>query len=1179
MAFASYVALPFGLALYIPQLAAQHGIRLDVERVRVEPFGSRLMLSGVRVATSGDSSVEWSEVEARIDLATLLSDRRVVLDDFRLSEATVRTGDPRANPFGAWPAVPPALAEAVSVGALVVNDMELATASEALGHPVAIDWIRISSLDAVFQPEGAEVEAKASIGEGRFTLQGRLNVDESGWILDAAEVRANDVPTDGFTAMSGAGGAWHGRLDGAGPMRLVYSPVNSAFNATTGGRWAIAGWELGLAQATVSGARAEWDGAAFATFSGSTLDTLGVDGEVGLHEARVDIDDVLAVEAEEVVLRIDASQVPGTPRARRVPQAPAASTASTGSTSPQTPEAPPTSQPPATRLSMDGRIPAVRLSGKGAVFEAVGAEATNVALQLTLAITEGVAVEVDWLKAAALAVSLPAGRSLDMEGIGLDHVVVESATNTVSAAAGTAERVGWRGLTTPQGTGAATSLAVQRLERQANGGLRLATAVAETVEDRSDDAELRLRDVALDSTTLSPAFAGPVAIGAVRISDAWLERDASTLIVEGLSLGGVERDDTGVVNITSGRAEVVDHFHTGGQTTTGTEVALTGGTVSERGWAAASVRLGEMAIETDDASYTLRGLAVDDAAGEDEQVRARLARLGTLELGSGGSRIMAEGLSADSPTWRRGAGDARTVEAASITLDTVDRHRWRSSGWRVTGVETTASGQTNAATVSLETLALNTAGDSTAGAQRIVLDGLRFDGGSTFHATSARAQRTSFRASGGTDIELANPQADALQWNGETLVAEQGAAPLMRIAAPAASASFDTVAFTSARLGASGMHQLGTVTSRSGQGKVERLFEWTAGGSALGGYQVPASGETMLDAAEMHDVEITGGAGGSGEARLRVDRVIARGARIDASGAAFAVAVVDGIALDDARDHTGATVHTLRASPLTIRGSALAVGALSLAGLESRIGVGKDGDWELPALPIGSGKTRSAFDVPAFGVRIEEATTAAPGPVIRIVDRTTEPDFTARVEVASAALHGLDSEAIGLPTRFSVEASADVFTALQATGVLVPTLTGTDVDLSATVHGLSLPALSPYPQLHLGQTVEGGHADVTLDATVRTSDLEGVADVTLKEVVLGGLDPRAGPPEAGSGSQEASPTLRAVLDALADEQDRIGLRVPLRARLDAPELDLDALVLRALAEAAMGPAEARPSAE
>ena len=1131
VAFASYVALPFGLAWYMPRLAAQHGIRLDVERVQVDPFGSRLRLSGARIATAVDSSIEWSSVEARVDLAELLSGR-LVLDGFRLSEAKLHAGGARADAAGMLPRVPAALPEEVSVGDLVIDEVELVSISETLGRPVTIDWLRISSLDDVFRPEGAEVQADVSIGKGRSKLQGRIGLDATDWILNA-EVGANDVPLDGLPALLGAGGSWRGRLDGSGPVRLVYAPGNGAFSATISGRWAVDGPELGLAGALISGARADWDGAAFITFSGDAVDALSADVEIGLREVRVDVVDVLQAETAELMLRIDASQAPET------------------------------------RLSVEGRSPTVRVSGKGGVFEAIDAEATNLVSQIALTFADDVEFEVDRLASNALAATLPNGRSIGMERIALERAAVESGTNAVSAAAATAARVDWRGFTAPRSTGMATRLAMQRIERHGNGGFRIALASAETIEDRNGDSILRLHDVALDSATLSPA--GTAAAGGVRVSDAWIEDEASTLVVERLSLGGVEQDEGGAVSIASGRAHVVDHMLAGKQAIVGSGLEFTGATVSGQAWEAAHVRLGGLDVDTGAASYALRELTLADATGEGEGGTARFVRLGRMEHGSGGNRIVLEDLYAESPAWSGEAGDARAIEIASVTLDTMGRGGWRSSGWRLTGVEAAASGRAGADTASLESLGWNAADDSTAGAQRIKLDRLTFDGESTARVAGASAGRTYCRASDGSGIDVAGLHADTLEWDGETLAAERGAAPLLSIAATPIRASFDTVEFTSARLGAGGMRRLATLTSASGRGHVEHVLEWSTGALALGGYHAEASGMTMLDSVETRDVDVVGDAN---EGRLRADRLAARGARIDPSGAMvlLATAEVDGITLDDTHGgRAGMSARALQASPLTIRESGVEIGVLSLSGLESTIGVSENGDWEIPALPIGTGEAQSSSRV-----RIEEASTADSGSIVRIIDRTTEPDFTVGIDVSSAALRGFDSEAIDVPARFSVEAAAGVFTALQAGGVLTPTLTGTDLDLNAMVHGLSLRELSPYSRLHLGRRLEGGHADVTLDVTVRASDLEGVADFTLSEIVLGGAELPAGLP--GSGPVGPSP-LDAALDVLEDGQGRVELKVPLRGKLDDPGFDFDGLVTRALAGAALETAETSPKAE
>ena len=1128
--FATYVALPFGLAWYLPQYAAQYGIRLQVERARVEPFSSTLEFSGVRVAASGGSSIEWSNVETRVDLAELASGR-LVLDGFRLSEAKLRAGDPGMDATGLLPKLPAALPEDVSVGELVIDGVELATASEALGHRATIDWLRISSLDGVFRPEGAEIEANLSVGKGRSRLRGRVNLDESGWILNAAEVVANDVPLDGLPTLLGADGAWRGRLDGTGPVRLVYSPINGAFSATAGGRWAIEGLELGLAEIEILGARVDWNGAAFMMSSGDGLDTLSVDGEIGLREIRIGVADMLEIEAAEIVLQVDASQAPET------------------------------------RLSVEGHIPVARLTGKGGAFEGVHAQATNLASRVALRIDDDIGVDVDWLKSGAFGVTLPADRSIELEQVELERVVVAPASNAVSAAAGTVQRAVWRGFTGPRRTGTATQLAIERIERHGNGEIQLALASAESVEDRQEDSVLRLREVTLDSTTFSPA--ATLAVGAARIADVWLASETSTLVLERLTLDGVERSEAGAVRIASGRAHLVDHARTGDRAIVGTELELAGGAVSGRTWEAEHVRLGEVDIESSDVSYTLRTLALADAAGEGEGFDARLATLGTLELGFGGHRVVMSDLAADSPAWHEGAGGARTIKAGSIALDTVQRHRWRSSGWRLTGVETTASGRASASAASLETLVLEAAQDSTTGARRIDFDTLVYDGESAVHAASASAERTYFRAGDGSGIDVAGLSADAIDWNGETLDAGRGEALLMSVTAAPVRASFDAVAFTSMRLGADGIRELGTLTSASGRGKVERVLEWSAGALALNDYRAPAYGETTFDFIETRDVELVGDAG---EARLRAERAAARGTRIDASGATgFANAQLDGVTLDGTRGRANTSVRALRASPLTIRESALEIGALSISGVESEIGLSESGDWELPALPIGTGDARSSFRV-----RIQEASTAEPGSVLRLTDRTTEPVFAQSIDIAEAALRGFDSEAIGVPARFSVEATADFFSALRADGILVPTLTGTEFDLDATVRGLSLRELSPYSRLHLGRPVEGGYADVALDATIRTSDLEAVADFTLSEIALGKSEVPAQSPAPGA---EYASMLDTALNSLTDEQGRIELKVPLHGRLDAPDFDFDGLVVRAFARAALETAQALPKAE
>ena len=805
VAFASYVVLPLGLTWYIPQLAARHGVHLQIERARVEPFQSTVRLYGVGVATSGQSPTRWSSVAGRVDLAALVSGR-LVLDDFRLSEAELSVGEPIAGMDGVLPGE-------VSIGELVIDDVELGAISEAAGHPVTIDRLRVASLDRALRPEGTEVEASLSVGAGRAGLQGRISLDGAAWIL-TGEVSADEVPFEGLPALLGASGSWRGRLGGAGPVRVVYSPASGASSTTTRGRWAVDGLELGLgfspglrpgngpvpgsepgtkpepetgpgpgpARADLSVARADWNGTAFLSVYENALEGLSVDGELGLREPRIRIDERFDLEATELMLRIDASRTPET------------------------------------RVTVDGRIPELRANGTGGAFAAVGVEAANLASRIVLTLDDVAEADVEELTISALDVRLPAGRSIDAQQITLRHAVFAGDTEVMSAAAGTAERIGWRGFAGPQSTGTAARMAVEQVERLEGGALRASLASAEAVGGRNGDSDLRLHDVALESAVFAPA--GTLSVGAARISDARLADAASTLILEGLGLDGVTRNIAGTVNVESARAGIVDHTRTGTWTMVGRGLDLAGGTIADDAWEARSVRVGTVDIGTAEAGWAVRGLTLADAAGGDGRVSARSAESEALELGFGGRRIAMEGLSVDAPSWHEGAMGAQAIEAASTTLDTRRRHRWHSDGWRLTGVERAASGRVGADAASLETLVLNVADDSTIGARGVELGALSFDGESVMRATNAGAQRAYRRAHDGAGIDVAGVSAESVEWNGEALVAERGTAPLMSLAASALRVSFDGVAFTSARMGTDGAHEFVTLKSmRSGRGR------------------------------------------------------------------------------------------------------------------------------------------------------------------------------------------------------------------------------------------------------------------------------------------------------------------------------------------------------------------------
>ena len=1111
--FASYVALPFGLSWYLPQLAERHGMPLSLTRVRVEPFESRVHLHGVRIGTAQDAATTWSSVEARVDLAALLSGR-LVLDDLRMSEAKLLAGGNRTGAGIPELAIAPAaLTEELGLGELVIERVELAALSEALGSPVMIDRARIASLAELFGPDGSAIEGGVSVGGGQSRLTGRISADASGWILDV-ELDASAVSLDGVTALPGPGGSWRGTIDGSGPVRLVYSPVNGAFSATTGGRWAIEGPEVRHADAVISAARAEWDGTAFLVFSESAVELFSIDGELGLRGLDAKDADVLQVDAAAVTLRIGATSSP------------------TGS------------------LSIDASIPVLRFGSRGGAVEVVAAEATHLASRAVVTFADAVAIEIDRLKSSTLTAELPAGRSVYMDRVELERAVVGSETGAATVGAAAAGLVEWRGFTELQRDGTAAGLALQGFERRGDGGIRIALASAETLEAGDGGAALRLHDLVLDGTSLSPA--GSAEVGGIRASDARHSSDAGTLVLERLSLAGVERDADGSVSVGSGRALVVDRSLADGQALVGADFELTGATVSSPAWRANALRFGQVDISTGDASYALQALALTDVAGEDGTASAGLARAASIEQGSGGSRITLEDVVAGSPAWNDGQVRADTVEAASLILDIIGQRRWQSSGLRLTGVAT-ESGRTSAASASADNLAMHAADQSTAGARRIELVGLTFEGGPTARASNASVERLQIRGRDGSSAAVEGLRADSLEWSRETLAAERGEALRMTVVGTPVSTSFDTVGFTSVRLGSGGERQLDAMSAATirGGSEPDRSPRWTAEGLELAGYRASDAGEAALDAVETHAVEVHGDANG---ARMRAERLSARAVRIHPSGNTMvALAALDGVSVDDPDGRSNASARALQVSRLSFGDSSVGIGSLALTRVDGTIGLTETGSWELPPIPIGAG------DGPAsFTLRIEEADTADSESVIRFVDRTAAPDFVASIGITRAALHGFDSAAIGVPASFTVEAAGDTFASLRADGALIPTLTGTDLDLNARVGGLSLPDLAPYARLHLGQGIAAGHADLTLDLAVRSSDLEGVASLSSRVI---GLGERVSP--------APSPTLDSALALMMKRQGGIELQAPLRARVDDPEFDFDGLLARALADRAI----------
>ena len=563
-----------------------------------------------------------------------------------------------------------------------------------------------------------------------------------------------------------------------------------------------------------------------------------------------------------------------------------------------------------------------------------------------------------------------------------------------------------------------------------------------------------------------------------------------------------------------------------------------------------------------DASFALRELSLADTAGEGWSGNAREVRLGGIERWFGGNRVAGSDLSANAVAWEEDAASARDIGIVSVTLDLMGRFRWQASGGRLNGVDVGVSGRARADAVAMESLTMSVAEESMIGISGFESGGLTFDGENLLQASSATAGRARFRVRGDVSVDATGLRADALEWNGESLAAERGEAPLMSVRAAPVRASLDSVKFGSARLGARGLLHLDALSAASFRGDVasESHLQWTAGNSRLAGYRARGSGEATLDFVETREVEVVVV---GDDARLRADRFAVRDTRLDSSGdLRLANVHVDGVTSGRANDNRF-SADAVRGGHVVLRDAGLEMGSLDLSGLETTIGMNEKGEWDLPLPPLGTGSAGAPYSV-----RIDEAGIVDHRAVVHVVDRTTDPEFAARVDVARATLRGYRSSAPGSPARFSIESAADAFSSARVEGALIPTLTGTDLDLNADLRGLTLPAFSPYARLHLGHDLAAGQADATLALAVRSADLDGVVDFRPSGVRFRDTESRTNRSVLGS-----------ALALIEERNGAIELKATLRGGVDDPDFNLDRLLVHALADSALDAAEVLEKAE
>lgn len=182
---------------------------------------------------------------------------------------------------------------------------------------------------------------------------------------------------------------------------------------------------------------------------------------------------------------------------------------------------------------------------------------------------------------------------------------------------------------------------------------------------------------------------------------------------------------------------------------------------------------------------------------------------------------------------------------------------------------------------------------------------------------------------------------------------------------------------------------------------------------------------------------------------------------------------------------------------------------------------------------------------------------------ISLVDRRFSPPVKQDMFIKQLIVENLDQRQPDSKTKIKLQSSVGEFGKFNAEGVAKPFAEALMIDLEGEIHALELPNLSPYSEAYLGYHLTRGQYDHKFDLKLENQDIKLKNKLLLRQLELESVDPDKPQPI----EKQLDVPLGIALDMLRDSHNNIELNVPIKGRLDDPDININNVINKALAKA------------
>ncbi|MBF0280073.1 MAG: DUF748 domain-containing protein [SAR324 cluster bacterium] len=173
---------------------------------------------------------------------------------------------------------------------------------------------------------------------------------------------------------------------------------------------------------------------------------------------------------------------------------------------------------------------------------------------------------------------------------------------------------------------------------------------------------------------------------------------------------------------------------------------------------------------------------------------------------------------------------------------------------------------------------------------------------------------------------------------------------------------------------------------------------------------------------------------------------------------------------------------------------------------------------------------------------------------LRFMDKKIQPNYFLNLNELESRLHGL-TEIYEKPANISLKGKLNGQTPLQINGKIHPLAEKFFLDLELQSKGIDMSSFSTYSSRFLGYKIEKGQLSLNLKYKVSGNHIDSENSVLLDHFTLG---------QEVESPDALNVPLKLALAILEDRNGKIQLDIPVKGRLDDPEISFGATILQAL---------------